>query len=228
MNKKKLFVIALAICVAATVSMGSLAWFSAQDRVTNNFLIADSTDNTPDQIFSIDVFELYDSDGVDGDERYDGGITYNEILPGDTLPKNAIVKNTGHYDQFVRVIITISDRAVWEDMITDAGYDFDTYDIRQHLVDFDSTKWDLVNSTMSNDGEVIQYVLYMNGTLASDQQFSVFKGIEIPEFMTQEHAANFDNDGEWGFTIGVKAQAVQTRNVGSNAAAAFATVGMSY
>ena len=101
-----------------------------------------------------------------------------------------------------------------------------TYDIRQHFVGFDSAKWDLVNSTMDNSGESIQYVLYLNDILESGDSFSVFTGVEIPEAMTQEHASHFDDDGVWGFTIDVKAQAVQTENVGANAFAAFQTVGM--
>ncbi len=227
MTKKKVFVAALAICLVAILSMGSLAWFSAQDSVTNNFYVADSTDNDPDDIFSVDVYEKYDSDDDGTPEEYQRGISYNDILPGDKLDKDAIVKNTGHYDQYVRVIITISDKAVFKSIVESTGADFDTYDVRQHFVGFDSSKWDLVNSTMDNSGESIQYVLYLNDVLKAGDFFSVFTGVEIPEAMTQEHASHFDDDGEWGFTIDVKAQAVQTDNVGDSAAEAFATVGMS-
>ncbi len=226
MTKKKVFVVALAICIIAVLSAGSLAWFSAQDSVTNNFHIADSEDNDPDDIFSVDVYEKYDSDGDGTPEEYQKGISYSDILPGDVLEKDAIVKNTGHYDQYVRVIITISDKAVWKSIVESAGADFDTYDVRQHFSGFDSSKWDLVNSTMDNTGESIQYVLYLKDILKPDEAFSVFKGIKIPEAMTKEHASHFDDDGEWGFTIDVKAQAVQTENVGASAAEAFATVGM--
>ena len=227
MTKKKVFVAALAICLIAILSMGSLAWFSAQDSVTNNFYVADSTDNDPDDIFSVDVYEKYDSDEDGAPEEYQRGISYNDILPGDKLDKDAIVKNTGHYDQYIRVIITISDKAVFKSIVESTGADFDTYDVRQHFVGFDSSKWDLVNSTMDNSGESIQYVLYFNDVLKSGDSFSVFTGVEIPEDMTQEHASHFDDDGVWGFTIDVKAQAVQTDNVGDSAAEAFATVGMS-
>ena len=227
MTKKKVFVAALAISLVAILSMGSLAWFSAQDSVTNNFYVADSTDNDPDDIFSVDVYEKYDSDGDGDPEEYQRGISYDDILPGDKLDKDAIVKNTGHYDQYIRVIITVSDKAVFKSIVESTGADFDTYDVRQHFVGFDSSKWDLVNSTMDNSGESIQYVLYLNDVLKAGDSFSVFTGVEIPEAMTQEHASHFDDDGVWGFTIDVKAQAVQTENVGDSAAQAFATVGMS-
>ena len=227
MTKKKVFVAALAISLVAILSMGSLAWFSAQDSVTNNFYVADSTDNDPDDIFSVDVYEKYDSDGDGDPEEYQRGISYDDILPGDKLDKDAIVKNTGHYDQYIRVIITVSDKAVFKSIVESTGADFDTYDVRQHFVGFDSSKWDLVNSTMDNSGDSIQYVLYLKDVLHSGDSFSVFTGVEIPEAMTQEHASHFDDDGVWGFTIDVKAQAVQTENVGDSAAQAFATVGMS-
>jgi len=226
MNKKKVFVTALAISLVAIPSMTSLAWFSAQDSVTNNFYIADSTDNNPEDIFSFDVYEKYDSDDSGTPEEYQSGITYNNILPGDELEKDAIVKNTGHYDQYVRVVVTISDKAVWKSIVESTGADFNTYDVRQHFVGFDSSKWDLVNSTMDHSGESIQYVLYLGDILKSGESFSVFTGIKIPEAMTQEYASHFDDDGIWGFTIDVKAQAVQTQNVGDSAFEAFKTVGM--
>lgn len=225
-TKKKVLVLSLAVCLVAIASAGSLAWFNAEDRVTNNFYIADSTDNNPEDIFSVDVYEEYDSDNNGTPEQYQKGITYKDILPGDNLPKKAIVKNTGHYDQYIRVIITISDRDVWKEIIESTGANFDTYDIRKHFVGFDSSKWDLVNSTMDNKGENIKYVLYYNSTLKANEYFNVFTGVEIPTAITKEHAAKFDNDGEWGFTIDVKAQAVQTKNVGSNAFEAFNTVNM--
>ena len=36
MTKKKVFVAALAICLIAIISMGTLAWCNATDDITNN------------------------------------------------------------------------------------------------------------------------------------------------------------------------------------------------
>ena len=210
MNKKKLFSLALAVIMIAILSFGTLAWFSDDDSVTNNFYIASSDDTDPDDIFSVDVYEN------DGTYDYDKGISYTEILPGDELVKKAYVKNTGHYDQYVRVIITISDKNVWQKIVEDNNMDFATYDIRHHFDGFDSTKWDLEKSTMEyTTKNEIQYVLYYNDILPADKTITVFEGVTIPTFMTQEHASHFDDDGSWGFTIDVKAQAVQTENVGA-------------
>lgn len=56
MNKKKVFTLALAVCLIAILSMGTLAWFSDSDSIKNDFMFDDSNnDGTPD--FKVDVFE---------------------------------------------------------------------------------------------------------------------------------------------------------------------------
>lgn len=221
-TKKKVFVLALVVCLLATISMGTLAWFSAQDSVENKFYVADSTDTTPEAIFSIDVYENYDSDGVNGDEEYQSGITYTDILPGDELQKEAYVKNTGYYDQYVRVIVTISDATAW---INAMGLDFAIEDV---FADFDATKWNNISKDIAGSTDTITYVLYYNGILdgsddnSEGETITLFTGINIPESLTQADVAAFGGN----FTIDVKAQAVQTENVGANAYDAFQTVGM--
>ena len=67
LNKKKVFALALAVCMAAILSFSTLAWFSDSDSVDNKFQIADSTQQ-PDKIFSVDVREKVD---IDGDGVFD-------------------------------------------------------------------------------------------------------------------------------------------------------------
>ena len=69
--KKKVFVVAVAVCLIAILSMSSLAWFSDQDEVTNEFMISTSDDvDDPDGIFSVDIWELV-PDGDDADDDPD-------------------------------------------------------------------------------------------------------------------------------------------------------------
>ena len=56
MTKKKLFTLAIAVCMIAILSFSSLAWFSDDDTVTNKFQLATSTEDK-DDIFSVDVLE---------------------------------------------------------------------------------------------------------------------------------------------------------------------------
>ena len=98
LTKKKVLVAAIAICLVATLSMGTLAWFSATDSITNKFPIADSLTS-----FEIDVWEIV-PDGIDegtdpdvvgrgknGETSYE----YAEgVTPGATFAKKVFVENT--------------------------------------------------------------------------------------------------------------------------------------
>lgn len=228
MNKKKVFVAALAICLIATISMGTLAWFTDYDFVDNKFMIADSNDQTDyaDDIFSIKVWEDTPA-GLDDD-----GYTYENILPGDSLKKDVFVKNTGAYDQYVRVIVTISDAQAWIDTIP-AGTDPEAA-VTSIFKGFDRNMWGHIYNNLSEDptASELVYVLYFKDILEVGDEINVFNSIEIPKGLTREQALAFDSE----FSIKVKAQAVQTENVvdlnniptGKTAAwVAFDTVGMS-
>ena len=222
-SKRKVFLAALAVSLVAIVSLGSLAWFSASDSVNNNFYVADSTLGEPDEIFSVSVVETTPAGtGKDGHNYYD-------ILPGSTYDKEPIVTNTGYYSQYIRVIVEISDAQAW---FAALGYDYNLIDVFEG---FDSTAWDMgktwnnvaeasANGTL-NQLQKITYVLYYNDVLESGESFSVFTDVVIPESLTQAQVAEFGTDG---FSINVKAQAVQSENTGSSAYQAFTdVVGMS-
>ena len=210
-TKKKIFVIALAICLIATISMGTLAWFSASDSVTNDFYIADSGDHSddPDAIFSVAVWEKTPDSNEDTD-----GYEYTEILPGTVLTKEPHVENTGYYSQYIRAIVTISDAEAWIAAV-------DGIDMADVFLGFDESMWsDIVKMPVEND--ILTYVLYYDGILESGKDITLFEQVKIPESLTVEQAAAFAG----GFSITVKAQAVQTENVGTNAVEAFTTVGL--
>ena len=213
-NKKKVFVLALAVCLAAVLSAGTLAWFSATDRVSNDFLVADSEDTTPEAIFSVDVWEYTETSPTD---KVPTGDTYTDVLPGDVLKKEPHVANTGHYDQYVRVIVEISDAAVWQRAL---GNEFNDDTLLSAFGGFDVTKWNHVTSEVADDK--IRIVLYANDVLKSGDDITVFKTVTVPAALTQESAAALGG----GFTVEVKAQAVQTENVGDNAYAVFQTVNL--
>ncbi len=214
MTKKKVFVSALAICLIAIISMGSLAWFSAQDDVTNNFYVGSSDDTNPDDIFSIKVWE----NTPDGDKDQDG-YEYKDILPGDVLKKEVSVENTGYYDQYVRITITVSDAQAWMNALNTNG----AAPKLEQIVD----GWDRnANVWVDNSAEIVNdtivYTMYYNGILLGDQEsiyddagvhsdvVSVFTAVKIPKTLTVAQAAAFENN----FAIKVKADAVQTENLG--------------
>ena len=201
MTKKKVFVTALAICLIAIISMGTLAWFSAQDEVTNKFMIADSDDDTPDEIFSVDVWE----NTPDGEKDQDG-YEYTDILPGDTLKKEARVENTGYYDQYVRVTVTISDAQAW---IAALGADFNVADVFDGFVAADWNHiWNNMNGATTIPENFV-YVMYYKNIVKPGDVINVFNNVKIPTSLTREEAVAFGGN----FDITVKAEAVQTENV---------------
>ncbi len=216
LTKKKVFVAALAVCLAAILSMGTLAWFSAQDDVTNKFYIASSDDTDPEDIFSIDVWE----NTPDGDKDPDG-YEYKDILPGDVLKKEVNVENTGYYDQYVRVTVTVSDAQAWMTALNTNG----VAPKLEQIVD----GWDRnANVWVDNSAEVVDdtivYTMYYNHILLGDMEsiydnggvhkdvVTVFTAVKIPSTLTVEQAAAFESN----FEINVKADAVQTENLGLN------------
>ena len=216
LSKTKVVALALAVCLIAILSMGSLAWFTDDDSVTNDFFIAGSEDENPDDVFSVDVWEKDDPNS--GDKIQDG-IDYPAIVPGDDLYKEANIEHTGAYDQYVRAIVTVSDAHIWQQLhgetyvplnkiATDLNAKFET--------------WSIVYNTTE---DTLTYVLYFDGILlpeATKDIVTLFTNIEIPTAMTRDQAAAMAG----GFVISVEAEAVQTEHVGDTAPKAFETVGM--
>ena len=183
-TKKKVLTAALAVGLVATISAGTIAWFSDTDEVTNTFKIADSEDDKPDDIFSVDVQEDTPEDSGDDD-----GFTYEDVLPGDQLKKEPYAVNTGYYDQYIRAVVTVGDAAAWRAVLGD-------------------------NSGVISSDKIFGNI---NTTDWLEWAEKIFTTVKVPETMTKEQAVLFDNE----FDINVKAQAVQTENVGSNALEAF-------
>jgi len=212
MNKKKVVVVALAVSLIAILSLGTLAWFSDKDEVTNKFMIATSEDTDPDDIFSVDVWE----NTPDGDKDQDG-YEYKDILPGDVLKKEVNVENTGYYDQYIRVTVTISDAAAWMSALNTT-----TVPRLDKIVDgYDPNggPWTTnPNEKPAVVGDNLVYTLYYRGILDGDDQnnredtdvVTVFTAVKIPSSLTVEQAAAFKSN----FEINVKAEAVQTENLG--------------
>lgn len=92
MNKKFKYT-SLVAAGAVTLGLvgGTLAWFTAQDEVINNFNTIGNPYNPQDPDAGVDIVEDWnEEEGKD-------------ITPGTTVNKDVQVKNTEVYDQFIRV-----------------------------------------------------------------------------------------------------------------------------
>ena len=220
MTKKKILVTAIAVCLIAILSVGTLAWFNANDTITNKFMVADSDgDGTPD--FTIDVWEQDPANPVDanGDIIKDqDGVTYEKVAPGDVLEKNPTVENTGEYDQWDRVYVTFDQWSKIEASCANQGI---TDDLRTWLninAGLTAPAWTAVqDAVVDQNADTITYVYYLNEKLEPAETAVLFTEISIPgEF--EQNDMSFAN-GE--FIVSVKAEALQADNTGDNAIDAF-------
>lgn len=219
MTKKKVFVAALAICLVAIISMGTLAWFNATDDITNNFKVA-TNENDTDPTFSVKVSET----ALDGTETEDG-VTYYGVVPGDVISKDPKITNTGDYTQWIRVSVTMTKANYWKDFggslaFTDI-FDGSTYGLAAN-VGTATEKWLLVEDAVEPnvDGTAVWY-LYLNREFAAGSDEILFTEVNIDEDFTLDEVMSLGGE----FSINVKADALQRDNTGDNAVEAFANVG---
>ncbi|MBQ2266763.1 MAG: hypothetical protein II342_05090 [Clostridia bacterium] len=222
LNKKKVFVAALAVCLVAIISMGTLAWFSDSDFVKNDFMITDSTVTNPDEVFSVDIYETkVDADGnvvTDANgkpETTDAGNTYDNIAPGDVLTKDPTVKNTGTYNQWVRVKVTLTNAENWLALFK--KYNLTLNDL---FTNIDSDAWVGVEDYTITGG-AMTFTYYLKDQLAPNQTVTLFDKVTIPEIFDQT-----DIYAVKEFALTFVAEAVQVENTKDNAVDAFAFVGM--
>jgi predicted ribosomally synthesized peptide with SipW-like signal peptide len=222
LNKKKVFVAALAVCLVAIISMGTLAWFSDSDFVKNDFMITDSTVTNPDEVFSVDIYETkVDADGnvvTDANgkpETTDAGNTYDNIAPGDVLTKDPTVKNTGTYNQWVRVKVTLTNAENWLALFQ--KYNLTLNDL---FTNIDSDAWVGVEDYTITGG-AMTFTYYLKDQLAPNQTVTLFDKVTIPEIFDQT-----DIYAVKEFALTFVAEADQVENTKDNAVDAFAFVGM--
>ena len=207
LSKKKVLVIALAVCLVAILSMGSLAWFNASEDITNEFHMSTSEED-PDAIFSVDVWEYIDGDTTTPD--YDGH-TFTDIVPGATYEKEPHIENTGSYSQWIRVKVSISEGQKWIDALNG-------YDLSLAFGGHDETLWTRYDAPAidATTGDLV-YVFYLNDVLDPDEDVAIFDSVTIPTVLEQDDMVFEDGV----FKLNIVAEAIQSQYTGTTAKAAF-------
>ena len=196
--KKKVFLGAVAGCLGAIISAGTLAGCSDSDSVKSTFYVASSNEEA-DDIFSV---------GLQGKEN----ATYVDLLPGQVVENLIEVENTGRYAQWVRVKITFSDAKAWKEVLGDTAL--------TSMLDV-GAGWTAGGTLSDETNDTVTYVYYLNSTLAKDEKAVAFQNVTIPTALTQKQAAAIGD-----FTVDVVAEAVQFDNLGKTSAKeAFEAVG---
>ena len=143
--------------------------------------------------------------------RTEEGNVYKDIMPGDLLAKDPTVTNTGKYDAWVRVKVTVSDAAAWQAACAKHGIS----QLDEIFGGHDETAWARYDvPAVQND--TVTYVFYLLEDLAPGEQATLFESLTVP--------GEFDSDDLSSlatFNIEITAEAIQVRNTADNAKDAF-------
>lgn len=213
--KKRTFIVALIICMVAIIGIGSLAYFQASKNLTNYFAVAGVSDPTdpsatikPDELFSI---KLEETDIRDGGKTETGNI-YTDILPGDTLKKDPTVTNTGKYDAWVRVKVTVTDAADWEAACAKHGIT----DLATIFNDYNDQLWKRDPNEDVKKDNTITYTYYYRTKVAPDGTAKLFDSVTIPKQFDIQDMASLAT-----FQLKITGEAIQADNTGETAQEAF-------
>ena len=209
MSKKKILSLALVVIMLAILSFGSLAWFTDKDSAKNDFTVGGAGQNDPDKIFSVDVKE-----NVDGEDAPVDSMDFEDVLPGDNHKKEAFVSNTGSYEQYIRVVMTITD---WEQIKNVVSIKMDEkFNDNWHIyasgvyVDDNGYLKPHSNATVNADGALV-VTLFLNKKLEVGGKVDIMDMVSVSVDATQADfaGANFAD----GFQITFDADAAQTENI---------------
>lgn len=209
MSKKKILSLSLVVIMIAILSFSSLAWFTDADSAKNDFTINGAGQNDPDEIFSVDVQE-----NVDGASQPVENMDFEDVLPGDHHKKEAFVSNTGSYDQYIRVVMTVTDWKLIKDVVT-INMD-DDFAANWKIVSSDVSINSDGNLTTQTDSSVnangaLVVTMYLTKKLLPGETVQIMDYVSVSELATQ--ADFIDPAFADGFQITFDAAAVQTENI---------------
>ena len=208
-KKRKTLVVALIVSLIAILSLGSLAYFTAKDDVTNTIKF-ETEDN-----FKVEVFE-HDWTKPNTDETSEG-VTYTNIMPGQEFRKDPTVRNTGKHTEWVRVHVILPDGMTWMNIMAANGYE--KVELSDFVKGYDKEKWSGGGNPVvgpaglfSQEPIPLTWTFYLNEKLEPGAQETLFTSVVIPPELTNAQAASLGGQ----FEIKVEAEAVQAENMPAN------------
>ncbi|MBE6690074.1 MAG: hypothetical protein E7590_02165 [Ruminococcaceae bacterium] len=176
--KKKVFIIALAVCLAVlSIAGSSIAYFTDTEQYTNVFTAG-----------NVDISLTANGDTVNEATL---SMTDDSVYPGQTIEKNVVITNTGSENAYVGAVITLThaDGKDINTIINKAG-DTDSIPvaITALLTGLPTTGYDV---RVSDNGLTI-YVI-KNDAIAKNETANVFEDVEIPTTWDNAEMAVFHN-----------------------------------
>ena len=222
MSKFKPLLIALCAILAVSLTVvGTLAYITAQDTVTNTFtvgkvaLVLDeakvNTSGQPIDASGSPVNSVADAPRVKGNEYH--------LLPGATYTKDPTVTvKAGSDAAYVRMLVSINKLSALDAIFDDAAAD-----LLSLFNGKDASKWILAGSSQS--GDVITYEFrYFEVVDASASSTNValeplFESITLPGFITGEQLSTLYVSQSDCLNINVVAHAIQSTGFATEAQA---------
>lgn len=224
MSKKKLVSLAVVAIMIAILSFSTLAWFNAQDKISNEFTVSDSMND-----FDVDVWEIVENrngvqETIGQGNKDENGYVYDNIAPGMTYTKTVYVENTSNNDlagQYIKAEVTFTNYKALKTMGSDSN---ELYDCTGMLLggsfctsesESDPCKWwyDSNNVVISADESTATYTFYLKDVLADGDKVVLFEEVQLPITMDINDADALLNTTEKGFQIKVVAYAIQSANI---------------
>ena len=143
------------------------------------------------------------------------GADFKDVLPGDLLNMTTSVRNTGSYEQYVRLTVTVSDISAFRQ---DMGAEWSAESLFEKPTWADDSVMVLDSVSVKDDCAV--FVFYLNKLLASGESIVLYEGVSMPAELTANTVGTTSLKD--GFTVKVFAEAVFTSNTAiENAKSAF-------
>ena len=219
MSKKKLVTVAIIVMVFAILSYSTLAWFYADDKVTNNFEIDSSLNG-----FNIDVWELVENDegeevevGKETKEDANSVASFTGLVPDVERTKTVHITNTSGNalaTQYIMVKVTFTNYSAMETM-GESNANFDCTDMLLGGY-FDETAgeklwwYDAAGVDKDAAENTVTYTFYLNKVLANGEDVVLFDAVMLPATMDINDVAAL---AQGGFGMKVVAYAVQSANI---------------
>lgn len=209
-SKKKIFALALSVCVVVlSIAGSSIAYFTDTAKITNTFTSGNVDIKLSEAKVTTDGSGNFVKDGTtrieaDGSE---GSQAYGSVFPKQTIYKDPTITNIGSEDAYVGAVVTITG--------TDIDALLSSEALVKNFVTGLPTSGATVKVNIDSENNTITIHVVFTSALESTDEAVVFTGLKMDDAWTNADMTKLN-----GLKIVVDAYAVQTSGMTSGALAA--------